>query len=201
MALSARYTNLHIRIEALKARFLLFDNLESFETENQDRLMSFRLLVHAEIEFFFEEYARSIINSFLNVWVTRKRMLPGLRYLFVYSPSKYDSKDFISVNDRVRNCCASFIGKIDNNHGIKQANIISLFVPLGVTQSYLDNVWLATMDAFGARRGSYAHKSFAVQVQIDKSTELNDLGNVMDGIRKIDSKLQTLLSPTLRKPF
>ncbi len=201
MALSARYQTLNTRIEALKVRFLQFQNLDSFQIENQDKLMSFRLLTHAEIEFFFEEYARTIITTFLTSWTTRGQMLPGLRYLFLYSPSKYDSNNFMNIADRVRNCCVYFSARIDNNHGIKQGNIISLFVPLGVTQTYLDNAWLATMDTFGSRRGSYAHKSFSVQVQIDKATELNELKNVLEGIKKLDSKLQMLTSPTLRKPF
>lgn len=201
MATSTRYHTLQNRINDLKLRFLQFDNLDSFLVENQDKLMSFRLLVHAEIEFFFEEYARSIITHLQTQWVTRRKILPSLHYLFLYSPSKYDSNNFITISDRVNNCCSSYISKIDNNHGIKQNNIISLFVPLGVTQTYLDNAWLATMSTFGSRRGSYAHKSISVQTQIDKSTELNELRNVMDGIKKMDTKLQTLTSTRLRKPF
>jgi hypothetical protein len=201
MALSVRYQNLNLRIEALKNRFLQFDNLDSFVTENQDKLMSFRLLVHAELEYFIEEYARTIINRFLSDWTIRRRVLPGLRYLILYSTNKFDNENYINIDDRIRGCCQSFISRIDNNHGIKQKNIISLFVPLGVTQSYLDNAWLATMDSFGTRRGSYAHKSYSVQVQIDKATELNEIKHVMGGVKKVDTKLQKLTTTKLRKPF
>jgi hypothetical protein len=201
MPLSPRFLALRTRIESLKTRFLQFENAYSFDFENQDKLMSFRLLVHAEIEYFIEEYARVIVNTFLNNWTTRGNILPGLRYLFVYSPTKFESPNFVNINDRIRSCCQAFIARIDNNHGIKQKNIIALFVPLGVTQAYLDNGWLATMDSFGTRRGSYAHKSVSVQTQIDKHTELNDLKIVLDGIKRVDVKLQELTKTNLQKPF
>ncbi len=201
MAASARYRNLHTRINALKTRFLHFDNVDSFQAENQDKLMSFHLLVHAEIEYFFEEYARFIIIHLRNAWTARKKIFPSLRYLFLYSPNKYDPTVFIPISDRILNCCTSFIARIDNNHGIKQSNIVSLFAPLGVTETYLDNIWLATMDAFGTRRGSYAHRSISVQTLIDKTNELNELNIVLFGIKKLDIKLQTLTRKTLRKPF
>jgi hypothetical protein len=201
MSLSPQCKALIQRINSLKGRFLSFDNADSFATENQEKLMSFRLLVHAEVEHFMEEYAKSIIDKLYNEWVNNRTILPALRYLFIYSPNKFEGDNIPSISDRISSCCQAFKARIENNNGIKQKNIISLFLPLGVTSSYLDNAWLATMSTFGSRRGSYAHKSIAVQNQIDKAMEINELKNVIDGLKKLDKKLQKLTEKTLRIPF
>ncbi len=94
MRLSSEFTNLKARIIELEHRFLNFDNADSFIQENQDKLMSFRLLCNAEIEYYLEERAKSTINKYLSEWRSGV-LLPGFKYLFLYSANRFDSDSFI----------------------------------------------------------------------------------------------------------
>ncbi len=200
MKSSSLYKNLGIRKKQLLKEFLNFPNADSVIPKNQDKLRAFRLLMHAEIEFFLEESVRALLCFIESEWVTYKRYYPALKYLILYSDSRFDAKSYIKPEDRIKDIIKSFKTLIDNkNHGIKQKNIISLVVPLGVRNKQLDVAWLSTMDGYGELRGKYAHKSYSsVTVIIDKNTEINELRNVLNGLKKLDSRLQELRSPKIK---
>ncbi len=76
-----------------------------------------------------------------------------------------------------------------------------MLIPIGVTQTYLDIAWLATLNSYGSKRGSYAHRSFFVQSPISRSDELNELKLVLSGLKKIDYELETLTNINLKLPY
>jgi hypothetical protein len=65
-----------------------------------------------------------------------------------------------------------YYGNIKDNHGVKEANVLGLFAPLGVPVSALGLTLLPDLDNFGKVRGRHAHLSAkAVQSVLDPETE------------------------------
>lgn len=82
--------------------------------------------------------------------------------------------------------------KINDNHGIKERNVLSLFLPLGLKYSALDPIWLADLDSFGSRRGDTAHRSYGSQVQPDPVQERVDVRRIINGLVWLDGDLRRL---------
>lgn len=62
--------------------------------------------------------------------------------------------------------------RIKDNHGIKEANVLSLFVPLGIPASAFGSTLLPSLQTFGELRGEHAHHSGkAVISAVDPETE------------------------------
>jgi len=81
-----------------------------------------------------------------------------------------------------------------DNHGIRERNLMKLLLPLGVSEFDIDIVWLATVDSFGQNRGSTAHSSISNRAlqPPDPKSESDVVGQILDGICKLDSKVVAL---------
>lgn len=89
----------------------------------------------------------------------------------------------------------SFHNIIEQNHGIKEKNILSLLLPIGIDPDEIDAAWLSGMDSFGAERGLVAHGSQSVyrtQQLPDPESEYNKVILLLSGIRLIDEALNRL---------
>lgn len=195
MIQSVNLINLKTRVEFLSKTLLDFNDIDSPDQENQDKLKSFKLLVHAEIEWYFESTVKDIVNFSKRQWLNKKGITPSLSYMILYSPSKFDGeKDISSLTQkkRIEKIITAFETVIDQNNGIKEKNLMKLLVPLGINFQSLDQTWLSTIDSYGSSRGDIAHKSHSVQKQLDKGTEEKDIDFVLDGIKKLDLKIQKL---------
>lgn len=201
MPVSLLYKNLRKRLSVLKTQFLDFDSDDSPFPQNQDKLRAFKLLAHAEIESYIEDAALDIWKECHNEWINNKRVLPSLVFLIMYSFSKFEAnEEQLREDKRITQILNSYKKWVSNNNGIRRRNILQLLMPLGIKYTDIDSTWLSTIDSYGSSRGSVAHNSFAVQQQLDKKDEFNNLDLVLKGIKKLDLRLQTL-STNLRKPF
>jgi hypothetical protein len=81
------------------------------------------------------------------------------------------------------------------NHGIKEENLLSLLLPIGVDHSNLDPIFLADMDSFGTMRGAAAHTSSStvVRKEIDPAEELKRVEGLMPGIESVDALIDSLV--------
>lgn len=201
MPVSAGYKDLKKRISVLRKQFLDFKPSDSPILQNQDKLRAFKLLVHAEIEAYIENAALAVWNKCDTEWRNRKRVIAPLAFLIMFSSSKFEGHEKqLLKNDRIEQALISFKTVIKNNNGIKKKNILQLLVPFGVDYLSIDQTWLSTIDSYGSSRGAVAHNSFAVQKQLDKNDELNNLAFVLRGISRMDIKLQKICS-SRRMPF
>ncbi|MEZ4870096.1 MAG: hypothetical protein R3C14_52695 [Caldilineaceae bacterium] len=85
---------------------------------------------------------------------------------------------------------------MENNHGIKEANILQLLLPVGVEADEIDDVWLAAINSFGEERGRAAHtsgSSHRTVVLPDPKDELQKVKLLLDGLKEIDIILNSLL--------
>jgi len=167
------FKDLQKRVEFLKHGFLNYDSIDSPLPANQDKLKSFKLLVHAEIESYFENMVNNVISFNKAQW-KKKKITASLSYLILFSSAKFEGEKEIvnlSIKNRIDKIISSYESLIFQNNGIREKNLMKLLVPLGIDFQTLDQTWLSTIDSYGASRGKIAHNSYSVQAQMDKTSE------------------------------
>jgi hypothetical protein len=83
----------------------------------------------------------------------------------------------------------------EDNHGIRERNLLSLLLPIGIDHNSLDPTFLANMDSFGKLRGAAAHTSSrsGVRSAADPADEFNRVLSLMQGIQVIDERFDALI--------
>ena len=84
---------------------------------------------------------------------------------------------------------------IKENHGVKEANLLALLLPIGISTDDLDPIFLATMNSFGEQRGRFAHSSAATyqtQQPPDPQNELSNITQILSYISDIDQLISAL---------
>src|SRR6267143_3881061 len=192
MANSARFKALQLRVRELRNRFLPanFSQSGHYSATELDNARAFRVLVHAELEHFFEERARDIAERAFDLLRTNSR--PSRPIIHLLSniigdqhglPSKLGTQTTaLSVTGKV---VAQYKHGITQNNGIRIPNILQILLPIGVLESEIDTVWLSTTDGFGAKRGATAH-SASIMYTIDPQDDFQTVNQIMDGVRDLD---------------
>lgn len=195
---SARYQTLSRRFRRLRQQFIpaKFSATGIYPPEVLDRARAFRLLLHAEIEHFFEDRAIEIADRACAAWT--KKHKPSNTLLCLLSNFRGDSSGLpkklgtkTTASSVVNKCVAQFRFSVTRNNGIKTENLLGLFLPIGVDESNFDVTWLAALDTFGTNRGAAAHSSW-VTYSIDPKTELALAEEILKGLKEFDEALNTL---------
>ena len=114
------------------------------------RSASFLVLAHAEIEYAIETECRRTANLLRTSVVPTTAILAwGILTAINESASKKKPALQLIVDQ--------YDHIISKNHGIKEANMNMLLLPLGVDMNAA-KVDVSTLDSFGARRGDLAHQ-------------------------------------------
>jgi hypothetical protein len=92
---------------------------------------------------------------------------------------------------------------LKNNNGLKEKDLLTLLLPIGVHHSALDQTLLNDLNSFGSARGEVAHTStIGVTTLFDPRTEFDRVVQILGGLSSLDLTLQgqaTLLRKVLRK--
>ena len=80
----------------------------------------------------------------------------------------------------------------DDNHGVREENLMRLILPVGVRKDDLDALWITNLNEFGKRRGDLAHKAVKAQQQIDPKNELQVVDALVVGLKKLDQLITEL---------
>lgn len=168
----------------------------SYTLRQIDSIRSYRLLVHAELEWYFENVATDIVKYALDKWLTKGKSSKVLTSLLTYTDLDYSLKQkhpnvnkYVNLTDRIHRVVSKYTGAIRQNHGIKEENLLGILVPIGFDIDSFDQSWLATMSSFGENRGATAHKSYKVQQPIDPVSEVNTVNLILSETKKIDEEL------------
>lgn len=198
MAYSARFKHLETRAKELRKRFLpaKFSSTGTYSAEALDKARAFRMLVHAELESYFEERAIDIVDSAFQLWKTKgKPSVPIVHLLTGVSevqglPSELGTKTTaLSITGSV---VATYKKKINDNHGIRTANLLKILLPIGILEAKIDAAWLSTTDGFGGKRGATAHNT-AIKYTIDPKDDFQTVNQIMTGVRELDLLLNTIM--------
>lgn len=142
--LSEYFTALNNRVHSLKINFLPPVNvMGKYTSHEEDKMRSFRMLVHAEMEHYLELVCEVFIAD-LERDIQHSRGLGMARKMWA-------EKALVEAKS----------AKASNN-GIKKSDILQMFKPFGFDDSFfdaVDPVFLDRMAEFGKNRGDVAHKS------------------------------------------
>lgn len=162
---------------------------------------AYGILVHAEIESYFENIAKEIVLKSYNKWILDKKSSHVLMSIAAFSHPKKEIPGNMSnqkVNDegliekRLDTCVKKYMGIIDRNHGIKEENLLKILLPLGIHLNDIDNTFLISADSFGHYRGNLAHNSIKTKSLTDPFAKKKEVNYLLTEIRKLDTKINSL---------
>jgi len=190
MPQTRRFLRLQKRVAALNAEFMpAVKPFGDYTQKEQDFIRAYRLLVHAECEYYFEQVALAIADRAFKAYTKTGKIPKVLRSL----TQTFCRETPLTKGPNVFATAVKLFQRlVDSNNGIKEPNLCRLILPLGPSDTLLDRTWLGTMNTFGQRRGEVAHTSAAVANVADPVAEQNLINLVMTGIQVLDSYLQKL---------
>lgn len=212
MPKSVRFRTLTRELNRLKKQFIPKINPTGSYSNRQLALtLAYRVLVHAEIEAYLEDRVWEVVLNAKKNWDSHGKTCRTLICLLAFSgqmmevppdtlsPTKGTKKVLegkIKINKKIDSAIENFKRVIDHNHGIKEANILALLVPIGIDSGDLAPDWLATMNTFGEERGIVAHTSAtSTTIQApDPATELRRVEQIISQeLWKVDELINNLM--------
>lgn len=189
-------------IENLRKLFLPdpFDPIGVYPDQSrvQANARAFLVLSHAEVESFLEDWAKEIASAAKAVWTTKQRVSSPLAFLLAASTETITVPDeFIAAEDapykldqKVNKAFTKYFKQLKDNNGVKEKNLLAIYMPLGLPSSAISPTLLPNLDAFGSDRGTHAHHSAsAVRTPLDPETEYKRVQNVLTDLRDLDNWL------------
>ncbi len=176
-------------IEEIKKGLGLNINIEYDEAENyQELIKGYILLVHAQLEYYFEELARSIIvgsyNNF-NQGLNIKKPLISMTSTSLVNfpfPDFFGDQKGKKPDERISDIYSRYRGIIENNHGITDRHLVKIFWPLGIDEEFFDSDLLTMLDSFSSKRGKIAHS--------DARNELFDFKTIQAEVVEIIKQIE-----------
>lgn len=197
MGNSRRFKTLVSRLSYLERSLLPASKPNGrYSKKEEDRIRSYVVLVHAEIESFFEDRAIDKVQKSLVAWRNNRKRSNCLKAVLAFISSEIDfSNDNHrhSIEYRINKIVNHFVQKINKNHGIKEKNLYKILLPIGIEVTQLDNTWLSEMNSFGGTRGNIAHTSIRVQSPLDRDSEVQRINQrILPEILKLDTLISKI---------
>ncbi|MER5461988.1 HEPN domain-containing protein [Streptomyces sp. NPDC002668] len=192
-----RYNQLKRRIDRLDRLFLPTQSpVGSYTADEYDQVRAFIVLSHAEVEEYIEAMCLNILQKAEARWCSSAFAGACVAALMLYNdkqtkPPKSLAKQ--AQKDTVDEIVKSAFQKHRNlaereNHGVKEANLLRLLLPIGFKESDFDSVWLGVMNSFGANRGMVAHQSASrVQNPPDPAISRRQVQDALSGLLLLES--------------
>lgn len=124
---------------------------------------AYLVAAHAAIEFYLEDLCRRSLQKALWKYSLSGSTEPLLSAVvashFGNEVGRLPSGnfDFRQGDDAVEKGLNWYLKRVNDNHGLRRSNILSLLLPLGFGEQDFDTIWLDSMDSFGGHRGDIAH--------------------------------------------
>jgi hypothetical protein len=199
IARSKRFLELKERLEVLRHHFLptVFSPTGSYDDKTLDHARGFILLVHAEIEAYFEDRAREKVDRAHKRWKSKQQCTELLFSLLTYHLARSAKGEGwtpgLPSNDLINKAVNFYLGELGNNHGIKEKNILSILIPLGLDHRRISTTLMGTLDSFGGMRGRLAHLSIKASQSLDPQTAWKDVSiNIMRDLKTLDRYISKL---------
>jgi hypothetical protein len=171
---------------------------------------AYRMLTHAEIEYYLEQRVWEVVINAKQAWDETGKPSRTLLGLIAFSGQimelppisltpvravKVINPDKIKLDNKISIAINCFKRVIDQNHGLKESNLLALLLPIGIDSNDLDTAFFATMNTFGEQRGLVAHSSAAFYRMLqlpDPTNELNIIGQIIIGLTELDELISNL---------
>ena len=166
------------------------------------RRRSFFVFSHAELEWYWERTAESILNAAATRWKATGEENPVLNSLMSRPrkqrrTSAHGDAASGAASRRAQGGVEGAIdrhrGVIERNNGIKRDNIERMFDPLGVSMDDFDPRVFAEMGKLATYRGDIVHRSFhAVPIYDDAGQGSGGVSWLVSAIGKIDQRFHEM---------
>ncbi len=190
-----RLRRLVSRISELEDRYLpsTFSLTGRYSRRQRDDTKAFLLLVHAELESYFEDRVRKIAEKSADRYRRSGFCTPVLSRLILYYHA-FAQKKFEPVSQNVMQKAMNlYLDRVQANNGIKEKDLLGLFLPLGISHQAMDTQLVTACNQLGQKRGEFAHASFKTHQQIDPKTERDNIrNNILPELRKLERVLRKL---------
>lgn len=214
---SERFNQLSAQLGVLAGHLLPPEFAETGQYGDlQDRVdtaaLAYRVLCHAEIESFFEERVLEAIARAREAWNSLRHVSRVTLCVLAFSgremkapPDSLESPSgnaktwsaLLDIEQKLIPAMSDFHLKVRReNHGIKEKNLLSLLLPIGIDHKHLDPVFMTEINQYGSLRGLAAHSSTrsAVRQAIDPAVESRRIESLLPGIAAIDNLIEALLA-------
>lgn len=186
-----KYRELCRRIKEIEkhlVRSFVVKNVMDLSERELDLCRGYKILCHAEIEYYFEEVARMILNESLLCWRNEKKVtLPIVGLLGNYE--KIETND--NIDTKINKVANDYLVKVlKGNHGIKEENLKKIYVNLGIDTSEFDLTWIMALSSYGSSRGTIAHTSAMAQNPINIQEAIADTNYILNGIELFEQEIE-----------
>lgn len=214
---SDRFLQLQSQLGALRAHLLPAKLEETGVYEDEERVataaLGYRVLAHAEVESYIEDRVLEAVNKARVAWENNRHVSRVSLCLVAFcgkemalpppsleAPTENKKKVWpalVDIGERLTPVISAFNHRVRNeNHGVKEKNLMSLLLPIGIDHSKLDPIFLAEIETFGSLRGFAAHSSSRTSVRqaVDPAEELKRVDALLPGIEAIDTLIEQLVA-------
>jgi hypothetical protein len=211
---SEQFRNLERELKFLRKQLLpqKFNPTGVYPHRVITRTIAYRVLAHAEFEEYIEKRVWDLALSSIRTLETTGRVNRVVACLIAFSGQKQDfppetlappsgtqrpSWDIkIELSEKAKSSLNILNWIIDQNHGMKEKNLLALLLPVGIQPSQLDVTWLSTVNSFSQQRGIFAHRSissYRATLLPNPQDELDTVRKILSGFRAVDDNLNKLL--------
>ncbi len=213
MANSINYRKLILELNRLRKNLLpkKWSPTGDYSEQKRDRARAYRVLAHAEIEFYIENILENLVKEKYDKWISKHTPSYVLSCLMISAKlgwqddnGKEQGLDPVKIGLKNENDVSidQLIGKvvtlyrnsiIKYNNGITQQNLRKLLFPIGIAVNSLDGTWLNNMDSYGQTRGEIAHRSRrGLSTLPDPKSEYEAVQNLLSGLQDLDIEVLKL---------
>ena len=173
----------------------------NYKNSTYEKTRAYKVLTHAEIEYYFEQAVLAIANAAYTRWITCRKPSKTIISLVAYYrgaiPALPDVKggnnSIHTLDERVEKSFQFFCSQVNSkNHGIKEADILGLTLPVGFLESDLSEDLLLALSNYGVARGLIAHSTRATQ-KLSPEDVKNEVESIARLIRPLDELFQNSL--------
>ncbi|MGK5532878.1 HEPN domain-containing protein [Streptomyces sp. URMC 129] len=200
---SSRFEELEERINDLRHCFLPrnFEPTGLYDETVYEHTRAFRVLAHAEFESFIEDRVIEVIDSAASKWRSNGEVSVILLAAMAFRESVSSIPASLNEAASKRHKYPTLAERIEEartdlhryarnqNHGIKEKNLLRMLLPIGLQEDELDTTWLSDVDTWATARGDSAHKTAKLQVRPDPQKELNTVRRILEGFRDLDQQM------------
>lgn len=197
------YKKLRERFKKLELAFLpsTFSPTGDYPDDSVfEHARAYKVMTHAELEYYFEEIAKSIAKKAFDEW-KNNHPTKALVALVAYYPGAFDPIPELAKGNnaqktldvRINDALTSYYRYIQSeNHGIKEKNILHIFLPLGIQIDEIPPDLLIFANNYGATRGEIAH-STRTQKILQPEDAKKDADEILKYVQQFDELLSTYL--------
>jgi hypothetical protein len=162
--------------------------------KSQDNLRAYRLLIHAEIEFYLENTVKKKVTKSIDNWKNHKKINKTLTSLLAFSTRNFQNIPGVfheipgrnDLNFRIQSVVRDFYLILKKNNGIKENNIVNLLIPIGIEADQINQILISNLNSFGALRGEQAHSSFKIQRLIVPQDEIGMVDSIINDLKELE---------------